>query len=114
MYAPGLFTSIENPATPLPFSKSRLFTGGKKLFDSPMLVQNFKQFPPGRGGVGARTCNVRFQRDRKSKLLNTGALKHGIRNPESGIWNPETKSRKWKQKPKQNSEYVKEGSKRSV
>ena len=44
---PKLFTSIENTATPLPFSKSRLFTGGKKLFNSPMLVQNFKQFPPG-------------------------------------------------------------------
>lgn len=44
---PKLFTSIENTATPLPFSKSRLFTGGKKLFNSRMLVQNFKQFPLG-------------------------------------------------------------------
>ena len=66
----------------------------------------------------ARTCNVRFQQDGKSKLLNTGALNPGIRNPESGIrnpesiiWNPETESRKWKQKPKQNTQYVKEGSK---
>ena len=59
----------------------------------------------------ARTFNVRFQQDGKSKLLNTGALKPRIRNPESIIWNPETESRKWKQKPKQNTQYVKEGSK---
>ena len=38
----------------------------------------------------ARTCNVRFQQDGKSKLLNTGALKPGIRNLESGIRNPES------------------------
>ena len=38
---------------------------------------------------------------------NAAALKHGIRNPESGI-------RKWKRKRKRNTESLKEGSKRSI
>ena len=102
------------PCYPFAFFQEPSIYWGEEAFRFTHAGAKLQAVPPGRGGVGARTCNVRFQRDRKSKLLNTGALKHGIRNPESRIWNPETESRKWKQKPKQNTEYVKEGSKWSV
>ena len=54
----------------------------------------------------ARTFNVRFQQDEKSKLLNTGALKPGIRNPESGIHNLKSRNRITEMETETETEYA--------
>lgn len=112
MYAPGLSCLLQlRTLLPLcPFPRA-VYLLGEEAFQFTHAGAKLQAVSPRRGGVEARTCNVRFQQDGKSKLLNTGALKPGIRNPESIIWNPETESWKLKQKPKQNTQYVKEGSK---
>ena len=86
MYAPGLSCLLQlRTLLPLcPFPRA-VYLLGEEAFQFTHAGAKLQAVPPRRGGVEARTCNVRFQQDGKSKLLNTGALKPGIRNPESGI-----------------------------